>query len=95
MRVDKPADAARRPLQKGTRRVSEKVAEIKMGDPMDPKSQMGPMNSKRHMERVNMMIKSGVDDGAKLMIGGKRPAGKNFERGFWIERPCSATCIRR
>jgi acyl-CoA reductase-like NAD-dependent aldehyde dehydrogenase len=66
-------------------RVTEKVAEIKMGDPMDPKSQMGPMNSKRHMERVNMMIKSGVDDGAKLIIGGKRPPGKEFERGFWVE----------
>jgi acyl-CoA reductase-like NAD-dependent aldehyde dehydrogenase len=66
-------------------RVTEKVAEIKMGDPMDPKSQMGPMNSKRHMERVNMMIKSGIDDGAKLMIGGKRPPGKEFERGFWVE----------
>ena len=66
-------------------RVTEKVAEIKIGDPMDPKSQMGPVNSKRHMERVNMMIKSGIDDGAKLMIGGKRPPGKQFERGFWIE----------
>ena len=66
-------------------RVTERVAEIKLGDPMDPKSQMGPVNSKRHMERVNTMIKSGVDDGAKLMIGGKRPAGKQFERGYWVE----------
>ena len=66
-------------------RVTERVAEIKMGDPMDPKSQMGPVNSKRHMDRVNMMIKSGIDDGAKLMTGGKRPPGKQFERGYWIE----------
>jgi betaine-aldehyde dehydrogenase len=66
-------------------RVTERVAEIKMGDPMDPKSQMGPVNSKRHMDRVNTMIKSGVDDGAKLMHGGKRPPGKQFERGYWIE----------
>ena len=66
-------------------RVTERVAEIKVGDPSDPKSQMGPMNSKRQLDRVNMMIKSGVDDGAKLMIGGKRPAGKDFERGYWVE----------
>ncbi len=66
-------------------RVTERVAEIKLGDPMDPKSQMGPVNSKRHMERVNAMIKSGIDDGAKLMIGGKRPPGKQFERGWWVE----------
>ena len=66
-------------------RVTERVAEIKLGDPMDPKSQMGPVNSKRHMVRVNAMIKSGIDDGAKLMIGGKRPPGKQFERGWWVE----------
>jgi betaine-aldehyde dehydrogenase len=66
-------------------RVTERVSQIKMGDPMDPKSQMGPVNSKRHMDRVNSMIKSGIDDGAKLMFGGKRPAGKQFERGYWIE----------
>ena len=66
-------------------RVTERVAEIKLGDPMDPKSQMGPVNSKRHMDRVNAMIKSGIDDGAKLMIGGKRPPGKQFERGWWVE----------
>src|ERR1700704_2101807 len=66
-------------------RVTEKVAEIKMGDPMDPKSQMGPMNSRRQLERVNMMIQSGVKDGAKLMVGGKRPAGRDFERGYWVE----------
>ena len=71
--------------QKVLDRVTEKVAEIKLGDPMDPKSQMGPVNSKRHMERVNAMIKSGIDDGAKLMIGGKRPPGKQFERGWWVE----------
>ncbi|MEA2938453.1 MAG: betaine-aldehyde dehydrogenase [Alphaproteobacteria bacterium] len=66
-------------------RVTEKVSQIKLGDPMDPKSQMGPVNSKRHMERVNAMIKSGLDDGAKLMTGGKRPPGKQFERGWWVE----------
>jgi acyl-CoA reductase-like NAD-dependent aldehyde dehydrogenase len=71
--------------QKVIDRVTERVAEIKLGDPMDPKSQMGPVNSKRHMERVNAMIKSGIDDGAKLMIGGKRPPGKQFERGWWVE----------
>jgi betaine-aldehyde dehydrogenase len=71
--------------QKVLDRVTERVAEIKLGDPMDPKSQMGPVNSKRHMERVNAMIKSGIDDGAKLMIGGKRPPGKQFERGWWVE----------
>jgi acyl-CoA reductase-like NAD-dependent aldehyde dehydrogenase len=66
-------------------RVTERVAALKLGDPLDDKSQMGPINSKRHYERVVSMVQSGVSDGAKLMTGGKRPAGADFARGFWLE----------
>lgn len=66
-------------------RVTERVAEIKIGDPLDPKSGMGPLNSKRHYEKVCSMVQSGVSDGAKLMFGGKRPEGKDFQRGFWLQ----------
>src|SRR3954449_1058091 len=71
--------------QKVLDRVTERVAEIKLGDPMDPKSQMGPVNSKRHMERVNAMIKSGIDDDAKLMIADRCPPGKQFELCWCFE----------
>jgi aldehyde dehydrogenase (NAD+)/betaine-aldehyde dehydrogenase len=46
---------------------------------------MGPINSKRHYERVVSMVQSGVSDGAKLMAGGKRPGGSDFARGYWLE----------
>jgi betaine-aldehyde dehydrogenase len=46
---------------------------------------MGPINSKRHYERVISMVQSGVNDGAKLMAGGKRPGGGDFTRGYWLE----------
>ncbi len=46
---------------------------------------MGPINSKRHYERVVSMVQSGVSDGAKLMTGGKRPSGSDFSRGYWLE----------
>jgi acyl-CoA reductase-like NAD-dependent aldehyde dehydrogenase len=66
-------------------RVVERVAGLKLGDPLDEKSQMGPINSKRHYERVCTMVQSGVSEGAKLMTGGKRPSGGDFSRGFWLE----------
>ncbi|HLQ92507.1 MAG TPA: aldehyde dehydrogenase family protein [Xanthobacteraceae bacterium] len=66
-------------------RVIDRVKNLKLGDPMDDKSQMGPINSKRHYERVCSMVASGVTDGAKLMTGGKRPPGSDFSRGYWIE----------
>lgn len=66
-------------------RVLERVAALRLGDPLDPQSQMGPLNSKRHYERVCAMVQSGVADQATLRIGGKRPAGSRFERGYWLE----------
>ncbi|MEA2936650.1 MAG: betaine-aldehyde dehydrogenase [Alphaproteobacteria bacterium] len=66
-------------------RVVARVAALKLGDPLDDTSQMGPINSKRHYERVVSMVQSGISEGAKLMTGGKRPPGSDFTRGYWIE----------
>jgi len=73
-------------LYKGVlERVVERVAALRLGDPLDDKSQMGPINSKRHYERVCAMVESGRQEGARLMTGGKRPAGEEFKRGYWLE----------
>ena len=66
-------------------RVVERVAALRLGDPLDDKSQMGPINSKRHYERVCAMVESGRAEGARLMTGGKRPNGSEFKRGYWLE----------
>ena len=44
-------------------RVVERVAALRLGDPLDDKSQMGPINSKRHYERVVSMVESGMRRG--------------------------------
>jgi betaine-aldehyde dehydrogenase len=66
-------------------RLVDRVAALRLGDPLDDKSQMGPINSKRHYERVCAMVQSGSAEGARLMTGGKRPNGSEFKRGYWIE----------
>ncbi len=66
-------------------RVVDRVAALRLGDPLDDKSQMGPINSKRHYERVCAMVQSGAAEGARLMTGGKRPNGSAFKRGYWLE----------
>ena len=66
-------------------RLVDRVAALRLGDPLDDKSQMGPINSKRHYERVCAMVGSGSTEGARLMTGGKRPGGSDFKRGYWIE----------
>ncbi len=66
-------------------RVVAKVKALHLGDPLDPASEMGPMNSLRHYERVRAMIGTGVEQGARLLTGGARPKGERFERGYWLE----------
>lgn len=62
-----------------------KVAALKLGDPLDPTSEMGPVNSIGHYKRVMGLIEKGKSEGGKLIFGGGRPQGEMFKRGFWIE----------
>lgn len=73
-------------VQKGIKdaflkRLAERVAKIRIGDPMDEDVQMGPMASKAQLEIVSGYLKSGVEEGARLICGGKVIEGK----GFFIE----------
>ena len=43
-----------------------------VGDPLDPVTKIGPMVEERHMEKVLGYIETGRDEGAKVVIGGKR-----------------------
>jgi aldehyde dehydrogenase (NAD+) len=56
---------------------------IKVGDPFDAASQMGPLAMARQRDRVEMLIAKGKAEGAKLAAGGGRPAHLN--RGYFIE----------
>jgi aldehyde dehydrogenase (NAD+) len=53
-----------------------------LGDPFDPDTTAGPLASARQRETVERYVALGVEQGAKLAIGGKRPANK--ERGFFF-----------
>jgi acyl-CoA reductase-like NAD-dependent aldehyde dehydrogenase len=59
------------------------MAGIKVGDPQDPTSQMGPLAMKRQLERVQGYIAKGVEQGATLACGGKQPA--HMKQGYYFE----------
>jgi acyl-CoA reductase-like NAD-dependent aldehyde dehydrogenase len=59
------------------------VKTVKVGDPQDPATQMGPLAMKRQLERVQGYIAKGKSEGAKLVLGGGRPKG--LERGYFVE----------
>jgi len=66
-------------------RIAEQVRAIKQGDPLDPKSEMGPVNSEPHFKRIMGIIESAKQEGATLVTGGSRPPGEQFQRGYWVE----------
>ncbi len=61
-----------------------KVAALKVGNPIDSTSDMGPVNSEAQYRRVMGFIAAGKNEGARLCTGGGRPTGAAFERGYWI-----------
>ena len=56
---------------------------LRVGDPADPQTQMGPLAMSRQRDRVEGYIQKGRDAGFKLATGGGRP--KNLAKGFFIE----------
>ncbi len=61
------------------------VAKIKCGLPTEPTTDMGPVISKEHYQRVMSYIAVAKEEGAKLLIGGKHPSEKGLEKGYFIE----------
>jgi betaine-aldehyde dehydrogenase len=65
-------------------RLVERAKKIRVGDGFDPNTEMGPIISPVHRERVESYIKVGVDEGATLLCGGKRMGGP-LAAGNFIE----------
>lgn len=58
---------------------------LKVGDPLDPTVQMGPVASEEQLKTVLNYIEIGIKEGAKLLCGGKRLTGKDYDKGFFIQ----------
>lgn len=63
----------------------KKIPNIKLGHGLDAGVKMGPLVSRSHREKVEYYVKTGIDEGAKLLCGGKRPKGEAFEKGNFFE----------
>jgi aldehyde dehydrogenase (NAD+) len=59
------------------------IGGVKVGDPHDPATQMGPLAMERQLKRVQGYIAKGREEGAKLVLGGGRPKG--LDRGYFVE----------
>jgi len=58
--------------------VSEQAAKIRIGNGLDPSTQMGPLVSEEQFNRVNGYIETGLGEGARAATGGKKIEGKGY-----------------
>jgi lactaldehyde dehydrogenase/glycolaldehyde dehydrogenase len=64
-----------------------------MGDPMREDVQMGPKANGPELDKVEAMVGVAVEQGASVALGGRRPGGQEFEKGYWFE-PTVLTGVR-
>ena len=60
----------------------EKAKKIKLGGPMEPNTQMGPLNSYKQLETIEKNIKATIDQGGKVRCGGERSSISN--KGYYF-----------
>ncbi len=65
--------------------LTERVKQIRLGNGLDSATQMGPLISADHLAKVEKYIEIGKQEGAELLIGGKRPQSPELQSGFFIE----------
>jgi aldehyde dehydrogenase (NAD+) len=58
---------------------------LRLGDPLKPETQLGPLVSQEQQERVLHYIEIGKKEGARLLCGGQAPRTKEMEKGCYVE----------
>jgi aldehyde dehydrogenase (NAD+) len=66
------------------REVSERTRALRIGNGLKPENQLGPMVDARQLETVLSYIEIGRKDGAKLLFGGEKLTGGDYDKGFFM-----------
>jgi malonate-semialdehyde dehydrogenase (acetylating) / methylmalonate-semialdehyde dehydrogenase len=65
-------------------RLTKKIENLKIGPGIDKKSEMGPLITKDHLQKVKGYIDIGVKEGAKLIVDGRNLKLQGYEKGFYL-----------
>ena len=66
-------------------RFVEAASSLRMGDPTREDVQMGPKVNEPELDKVEALVRGAVEQGAEVVLGGGRPEGEEFEKGYWFE----------
>ncbi len=73
-----------------TERLVARTNALRVGDPENVQTQMGPLITSQHRATIERYVQLGLDEGGKLLAGGERPTGGLYDRG-WFYRPTILT----
>lgn len=79
-------------MQEFLDRLRQRVARMRIGDPLDPATDVGSLVSRDHMDKVLDYIGIGRDSGAALVCGGQRYLADGCDRGCFVEPTVFAQC---
>jgi acyl-CoA reductase-like NAD-dependent aldehyde dehydrogenase len=64
-------------------RLAAAAARLRVGDPEDERTQMGPLIHEQHRQTVERYVQLGRDEGGRVRVGGARPSGGLYDRGTY------------
>ena len=70
----------------------KKVGELKLDDPNDFSTDIGPLTTKASVEHMEKLVAETVASGGEVLTGGKKPTGGQFEKGYWFEPTIIGNC---
>lgn len=73
-------------------KILARIPYIHMGDPLDPKTNFGPVSSFSHMEKVLHFIELGKQEGARLLSGGGRAQEEHLAHGAYVQPTVFTDC---
>jgi len=65
--------------------LAERARTIRMGDPLEAATEMGPVAFQEQLAKIKAYIEIGLQEGAQLVCGGKSPADSRLRDGYFIE----------
>jgi acyl-CoA reductase-like NAD-dependent aldehyde dehydrogenase len=65
-------------------KLAEKVKKLTVGDGFDPKARLGPLHTDGQRKEVEEQVADAVKRGGRVIAGGKRPEGKQYEKGNFL-----------
>ena len=73
----------RRRYQEGVEAAAALLGVLPWGDPTDPTVMTGPIINRAQLDRIDGLVRKGIEEGGRLVLGGK--VSDRFDRGFWFE----------